>query len=103
VRPGELLVQVVLKPLLGVVMLALRTVAGSTGVRAAVVLATPLAWIETMSVMCTLALWDGMDELAVCEGQLRRALQVFRGKGGADGTPGGQGRQEVGWQLLCGE
>ena len=55
----------VLKPLLGFVMLALRTVAVSTGVNDAVVFATTLALIETVSVMSALALLDGMDDLAV--------------------------------------
>ena len=62
---GELFVQLVLKPLLGFVMLALRTVAVSTGVIDAVVFATTLALIETVSVMSALALLDGMDDLAV--------------------------------------
>ncbi len=92
VRPRELLVQVVLEPLLGLMLLALGTVAVATGMIDAVLLATTLALIEAMAIMPALALLDGADDLAVCEGQLGVALQVFWSKGGKDIAQGGHGR-----------
>ena len=41
--------------------------------------------------MATAALLDGADNLAVAEGQMGIALQVFWRKGGEDVTQGGHG------------
>ena len=65
VRSRELLVQVVLEPLVGLMLLALGTVAVATGMLDAVVLATALALIEARSVMSAAAVLDGADDLAV--------------------------------------
>ena len=73
-----------MEPLLGLMLLALGTVAVATGMIDAVVLATTLALREAMAIMPALARLDGADDLAVCEGQLWVALQVCWSKGGAD-------------------
>ena len=64
-RPGELLLQVVMKPLRGFMLLALGTVPVATGMMDAVVLATALAVREAMSRVSALAVLDGADALAV--------------------------------------
>ena len=92
VRPGQLLLEVVFKPLLGFVLLALGAVAVTAGMMDAVVSPTGLALIEAMTIVPALALLDGADDLAVCDGQMRVALQVFWGKGGEDSAQGGHGR-----------
>ena len=88
-RPGELFVQVVVEPLLGFMLLTLGTVAVATGMIDAVVSPTALALIEAVPVLSAAAVLDGADDLAVCEGQLGVALQVFWSKGGADLAEGG--------------
>ena len=70
VRPGQLFVQVAVEPLLGFMLLTLRTVAVPTGMIDAVVLRTSLALIEAVAVMAALALLDGADDLAVCSGEV---------------------------------
>jgi hypothetical protein len=92
VRPGELFVEVVLKPLLGFMLLTLGTVAVATGMLDAVVLATPLALREAVAVVAAAALLDGVDGLAVRGGEVRRALQVLWRKGGEDRAEGRHGR-----------
>ena len=77
VRPGKLLFEVVFKPLLGCMLLTLGAVAVATGMIDAVVLATTLALREAVAIVPALALLDGADDLAVCEGQLGVALHVF--------------------------
>ena len=93
VRPWELCVQVVLEPLLGCMRLALRTVAVATGMRDAVLPSTAWALREALSVMAALAVLDGADDLAVCEGQMGRTRKGFWGKGGADIAQGRHGRR----------
>jgi hypothetical protein len=87
-----LFVEVVLKPLLGFVLLALGAVAVATGMIDAMGLPTVLAVIEAGAVMAALAVLDGAEDLAVGEGQLRVALHVCWSKGGAALTQGGHGR-----------
>ena len=82
--PRQLFVEVVLELLLGFVLLALGTVAVATGMIHTMVPATVLALIEAVAVVSTLAALKGTDDLAVGEGQLRVALDVFWAKGGAD-------------------
>jgi len=65
VRPGKLFVQVVMKPLLGLMMLTLWTVAVAAGMLDPVLRATALALREAMAVMSALAILDGADDLAV--------------------------------------
>ena len=81
-------------------LLTLGTVAVATGMIAAVVPSTALALREAMSVVSTLAVLDSADDLAVCEGQLGIALQVFWGKGGEDIAQGGHGRSPCMSELI---
>jgi hypothetical protein len=72
--------------------LALGTVPVAAGVIDAVLFATGLALIETMSVVSALALLDGTDDLAVRGGEHGRALQILWRKGGEDIAKGRHGR-----------
>jgi len=92
VARGELFVEVVLEPLLGLMLLTLGTVAVATGMLDAVVPPTAGTLIETVAVMATAALLDGADDLAVCERQLGVALQVLGRKSSEDVTESGHGR-----------
>jgi hypothetical protein len=65
VRPRELCVQVVLEPLLGVMLLARRTVPVATGMMDVVFFPTALALREAVTVIAALAMWDSTDGLAV--------------------------------------
>ena len=91
-RPGKLLLQSVVSPLLGGMMLTLRAVAIPAGMIDAVVFATAVALIEAMAVMSALALLDSADGLARRGGQMGRALQVLWRKGGEDIAEGRHGR-----------
>ena len=93
VRPRELLVQVVLEPLVGLMLLALGTVPVATGMIDAVLPPTAWALRETMSVVAALALLDGTDDLAMRNGEVRVALQVLGRKGGEDIAKGGHDRR----------
>jgi hypothetical protein len=73
-------------------LLALGTVAVATGMMDAVLAFTVWALREAVAVMATTAVLDGADDLAVGERQLGVALQVLRGKSGADVAQGGHGR-----------
>ena len=84
VRPGELLVEVVLEPLLGFLLRTLGAVAVATGMLDTVLPPTGVALIQAVTIMPALALLDGADNLTVCKGQLGVVLQVFWSKGGAD-------------------
>src|SRR5262249_33400192 len=88
-RPRELCVQVMLEPLLGFMLLAVRAVAVATGMIDAMLLATTGALREAMAVVSALALLDGTDHLAVREGEVGGALQVCWSKSGEDSTQGG--------------
>jgi hypothetical protein len=92
VGPRELLVQLMLKPLLGFMLLTLGTMPVATGMIDAVVSPTGLALIEAVAVVTTLALLDGADDLAVCERQMGVALQVFWRKDVKDIAERGHGR-----------
>ena len=92
VRPGQLVFQVVLEPLLGFMLLTLGTVAVATGMIDAVLVATALALIEAMAVMSAAAVLDGADDLTVRGGEVGIALQVFWRKGGEDVAEGRHGR-----------
>ena len=91
-RPGQLFFQVVLEPLPGFMLLTLGAVAVATGMIDAVLPSTVWALIEAVAVVSTLALLDGADDLAVCEGQMGVALQVRWRKGGEDIAEGSHGR-----------
>ena len=92
-RPWELFVQVVVEPLLGFMLLTLGAVAVATGMRHTMVPSTVLALIEAVAVGAALAVLEGTEDLAVGEGQLRVALQVFWSKGGANLTEGRHDRR----------
>jgi hypothetical protein len=92
-RPRQLFVQGVFKPLLGFMLLTLGTVAVATGMIDAVLPPTVLALREAVTVMAALALLDSTDDLAVRHGEVRVALQVLWRKGGEDVAEGGHGRR----------
>jgi hypothetical protein len=92
VRPRQLVVQVVVEPRRGFMMLPLRTGAVTTGMLDAVVFPTTLALREAVAVMTALARLDGADDLAVCSGEGGITLQVLWRKGGEEGAEGRQGR-----------
>ena len=83
-RPGQLLVQVVVEPLLGCMLLTLGTVAVTTGMMDAVVSPAARALREAVAVGSALALLDGADDLAVGSGEGGRAFQVLRGTSSED-------------------
>src|SRR5712691_9898246 len=88
VWPGQLLLQVVCEPLLGLMLLTLGAVAIAAGMLDAVLPPTVWALIEAVAVVSALAVLDGADDLAVGEGQLGVALQVLGRKGGEDSAEG---------------
>jgi len=92
VRPRERCVQVVREPLRGGMLLALGTVPVATGMLDAVVSPTAVALREALAVMAAATVWDGADDLAVCSGEVGRALQGLRGTGGEEIAEGGHGR-----------
>ena len=92
VRPRELLGQVVLEPLLGFMLLTLGAVAVATGMIDAVVARAVLTLIEAVAVCAALALLDGADDLTVCGGERRIALQVLWGKSREALTQGDHGK-----------
>ena len=65
VRPGELFFEVVVEPLLGCMLLTLRTVSVATGMMDAVFFTTALALREAVAIVSALALLDSADDLAV--------------------------------------
>ena len=91
-RPGQLFVEVVREPLRGCMLLTLGAVAVATGMVDAVLPPTVGALIEAMAVVAALAVLDGADDLAVCEGEVGVTLQVFWRKGVKDIAEGGHGR-----------
>ena len=91
-RPGKLSLQVVMKPLLAFMLLALGTVPVATGMIDAVVLATTLALIEAVAIVPALAMLDSADGLAMRGGQMGIALQVLWRKGGEDIAESRHGR-----------
>ena len=76
---------------MGLMLLALGTVAVATGMIDTVVFPAALTLIEAVTVVSAVALLDGADDLAVCEGQLRLALQVCWSKGGENIAQGRHG------------
>jgi hypothetical protein len=74
-------------------LLALGTVAVATGMLDTVVFPAALPLRAAVTVGSAVALWDGAADLAVCEGQLGRALQGLGRTGGEDIAQGGQGRR----------
>jgi hypothetical protein len=91
VRPGKLALQVVMKPLLGFMLLALGTVPVAAGMRDAVLFLTVWALIKAMAIGAAAAVLDGADDFAVHEGEVGVTLQILRGKGGEDVAEGGHG------------
>jgi hypothetical protein len=85
-------VEVVLEPRLGFLLLALGTVAVATGMVHVMLPSTRVALIEAVPIVAAVALLDGTEDLAVGEGQLGVALQVLGSKGGADLAEGGHDR-----------
>lgn len=92
VRPGALSLQVVRKPLLGCLRLALGTGPVATGMVDPVLLATAVALREAMAIASAVAVLDSAAALAVRGRQRGRALKVRGGKGGEDSAAGGHGR-----------
>jgi hypothetical protein len=92
VWPGQLVVEVVLEPLLGFMLLTRRVVAVATGMVDAVVSPTGLALIKAVAVRAALALLDGVDGFAVGGGEVGRALKVCWREGVEDVAEGGHGR-----------
>jgi hypothetical protein len=92
VRPGERSLQVVRKPLLGCMMLALGTVPVATGMLDPVWLATAVALREALSRVSALAVVESAAARAVRSRQMGRALKVRWGTGGAESAEGGHGR-----------
>ena len=64
------MIEVVLEPLLGCMLLTLGTVPVATGMIDAVLAFTGWALIEAVAVMTTAAVWDGAEDLAVRQGQV---------------------------------
>jgi len=91
-RPGKRSLQVVLKPLLACMLLTRGTVPVATGMMDAVVRATPVALREAVARVLAVALVDGAEDLAVCEGQRGGALQVCWRTSGAAIAEGRHGR-----------
>jgi hypothetical protein len=83
------LVEVVLEPLLGFMLLTLGRVAVAPGMLDTVVSPTAGTLLETVTVMATAALVDGAEDLAVGERQLGVALQVLGREGDEDVAEGG--------------
>jgi hypothetical protein len=73
-------------------MLTLWAVAVATGMMDAVLPPTVLALIEAVAVMAALALLDGADDLSVCGGERRRAVEGLWGERCEDIAEGGHGR-----------
>jgi hypothetical protein len=93
VRPRELVVEVVLEPRLGFLLLALGTVAVATGMVHVMLPPTGGALIQAVAVVAAVAVWDGTEDLTVGEGQMGVALPILGCKGGADVAEGGHGRR----------
>ena len=91
-RPGALLLQVVVEPRLGCMLLTLRTVAVATGMLDAVVRATAVALRDAVAIVSAVAVLEGADDLAVRGGESGRTLQGLRRQGGEDLAEGGHGR-----------
>ena len=92
VRPGKLVRQVVVEPLLGCMLLTLGTGAVATGMRDAVWLATELALREAVAIVSAVAVLDGAEDLAVRGGEVRITLQGLWRQGGEDSAEGRHGR-----------
>jgi hypothetical protein len=92
VRPGQVFVQVLLEPLLGLMRLALGTVAVATGMLDAVVPPTRLALREARAVVSAVTLWEGTADRAGCGREGRRALQGLWRTSMEASTQGGHGR-----------
>jgi hypothetical protein len=92
VRPRELVVEVVLEPLLRCMRLALGTVAVAPGMVHGMLPPTAWALREAVAVVAAWAVLEGADDLAVSEGQMGGALQVFGREGGEDGAEGSHAR-----------
>jgi hypothetical protein len=92
-RPRQLLVQVVLEPWLGCMLLPLGTVPVATGMLEAVLSFTVGALREARAIGAAAAVLDGADHLTVCGGEVGRALQVRGRKGGEDLAEGRHDRR----------
>ena len=86
------MLQVVLEPLPGLMLLALGTVAVATRMLDAVLPPTAGARIEAVALVSASALLAGADDGAVSEGQLGGALQVLGRKRSEELTERGHGR-----------
>jgi hypothetical protein len=91
-RPGKRLVQMMLEPLRGCMLLTLGTVVVATGRMDTVLLTTTVARREAMTVVSAVALLDGADDLARRRGQLGLALQGLWRKGSEEIAEGRHGR-----------
>jgi hypothetical protein len=90
---GELLLQVMLEPLLGFMLLTLGPVAVATGMMDAGLPPTALALREAVAIVPAVALLESAEDLAVHGGEGGIVLQVLWGEGIEDVTQGGHGRK----------
>ena len=92
-RPWELLVQVMMEPRRGCMLLALGTGAVATGMMDAVWPPTAWALREAVALVPALAMLESADDLAVRGGEVGIVLQGLWGAGIEDVTQGGHGRR----------
>ena len=92
VRPGPLSLQVVVKPLVGLLLLTRGTVPVATGMRAAVWLATALARRKAVALGPAVARLESAEGLARRRGQRGRALQGLGRQGREESAAGRHGR-----------
>ena len=91
-RPGQLVLQGVWSPLVGLMLLALRTVAVATSMLDAVVPPTAGALREAVTVLATAARLDGAEDRAVRGGEGGVAFQRGWRTGVKDIAEGGHDR-----------
>jgi hypothetical protein len=92
VRPGPLLVHVVVEPLVRCMLLTLRAMTIAAGMIDTVLAFTARALREAVAVMAALAISDSADGCAVRGGEGGGAFQIFWRKGVQDVAEGGHGR-----------
>jgi hypothetical protein len=92
-RSGQLVLQVGLEPLLGVMRRTVGTGAVATGLLEAGWRATPLARREAVALGPAVARWEGPQDGAVRQGPMGGARQGCGRNGGAESAQGGHGRR----------
>ena len=91
IRPGQLLLQVVVEPLLRLIVLTLGAMAIAAGVQDAVTPSAALARLEAVSGVSGAAVEDGMHRFVVRRGQGGMPRDILRRIGGEDVRDGGHG------------